>query len=81
MTTSFDQRLDAYRTAVAAEMARYVSGLEPRRHLYEPVRAFTMRQGKGLRPALCLATCEAFGGTVADALQSRRRSSCCTPRS
>ena len=27
-----------------------------------------MRQGKGLRPALCLAACEAFGGTVEDAL-------------
>ena len=26
------------------------------------------REGKGLRPALCLATCEAFGGSVEDAL-------------
>jgi geranylgeranyl diphosphate synthase type II len=68
MTASLDERLDAYRTAAAAEMARYVSGLEPRRHLYEPLRAFTLREGKGLRPALCLATCEAFGGSVEDAL-------------
>ena len=68
MTVTLDERLDAYRTAAAAEMARYVSGLEPRRHLYEPLRAFTLREGKGLRPALCLATCEAFGGSVEDAL-------------
>jgi geranylgeranyl diphosphate synthase type II len=68
VTTSFDERLDTYRTAAAAEMARYVSGLEPRRYLYEPLRAFTLRSGKGLRPALCLATCEAFGGSVEDAL-------------
>jgi geranylgeranyl diphosphate synthase type II len=63
-----DDRLTAYRTATAAEMARYVAGREPRRHLYAPLRAFTVREGKGLRPALCLATCEAFGGTVGDAL-------------
>ena len=28
------------------------------------------RSGKGLRPALCLATCGAFGGNVEDALNS-----------
>ncbi len=68
MTSAVEDRLDAYRTATAAELARYVSALEPRRHLYEPLRAFTMREGKGIRPALCLAACEAFGGSVHDAL-------------
>jgi geranylgeranyl diphosphate synthase type II len=29
---------------------------------------YPQRQGKGMRPALLLATCEAFGGTVDDAL-------------
>jgi hypothetical protein len=52
MTTAIDDQLTAYRTATAAEMARYVVGREPRRHLYEPLRAFTLREGKGLRPAL-----------------------------
>jgi geranylgeranyl diphosphate synthase type II len=70
MTTDLDDQLTAYRTATAAEMARYVVGREPRRHLYEPLRAFTRREGKGLRAALCLATCEAFGGTVGDALST-----------
>jgi geranylgeranyl diphosphate synthase type II len=68
VTATIDDRLATYRTAAAAEMARYVAELEPRRHLYEPLRAFTMREGKGLRPALCLAACEAFGGSVQDAL-------------
>ena len=65
---TIDDQLAAYGTATAAMVAHYTSGREPRRHLYEPVRAFTMRQGKGLRPALCLAACEAFGGKIEDAL-------------
>jgi len=68
VTTAIDDRLATYRTVAAAEMARYVAALEPSRHLSEPLRAFTMREGKGLRPALCLAACEAFGGTLDDAL-------------
>lgn len=70
MTAALDDQLAAYRTATAAEMARYVVGREPRRHLYEPLRAFTRREGKGLRSALCLATCEAFGGALRDALST-----------
>ncbi len=63
-----DEQLDRYRSATAAEVARYVSGREPGRQLYDPLRAFTMRSGKGIRGALCLATCEAFGGTLDDGL-------------
>lgn len=66
--TAITDRLAAYRAATAAVVARYLPGGEPRRHLYDPMRAFTMRQGKGIRPALCVATCEAFGGTRDDAL-------------
>ena len=43
---------------------------EPRRHLYDLVPAYPMRAGKGLRPALCLATCRAFGGRMEDALHT-----------
>ena len=35
-----------------------------------PAADYLGRAGKGLRPALCLATCEAFGGDVEDALPS-----------
>ena len=35
-----------------------------------PAADYLQRAGKGLRPALCLATCTAFGGDVEDALPS-----------
>ncbi len=41
---------------------------EPHDWLYGPVRDYPMRAGKAIRPALCIAACCAFGGTVADAL-------------
>lgn len=38
--------------------------------LYDLVRAYPTRPGKGLRPALCLATCRALGGDPDKALDS-----------
>ena len=43
---------------------------EPQRHLYAPLSSYLSRTGKGIRPALCLATCRAFGGDASDALAS-----------
>jgi geranylgeranyl diphosphate synthase, type II len=40
----------------------------PGRYLYDLVREYPSRGGKGIRPALLLATCEAFGGSVAEGL-------------
>lgn len=37
-------------------------------YLRDPAMDYLRRGGKGLRPALCLATCSAFGGDSADAL-------------
>jgi geranylgeranyl diphosphate synthase type II len=39
-------------------------------YLTAPAAEYLGRGGKGLRPALCLATCEAFGGDAAQALPS-----------
>ena len=39
-----------------------------RGELYELVADYPTRPGKGLRPALCLATCRAYGGRDEDAL-------------
>jgi geranylgeranyl diphosphate synthase type II len=39
-------------------------------HLRTPAAEYLGRGGKGLRPALCLATCEAFGGNLEAALPS-----------
>jgi geranylgeranyl diphosphate synthase type II len=67
---SVPDTLDAYNAAIADVIARYLPDGQPDEHLYDPLRAFTVGQGKGLRPALCLAACEAFGGSVDDALFS-----------
>ena len=45
-----------------------VPAWEPQRHLYGLVRDFLDRAGKGLRPALCIATARALGGRAEDAL-------------
>jgi len=39
---------------------------EPHGWLYQLVRSYPSRPGKGIRPALCMATCRAFGGSDAD---------------
>jgi geranylgeranyl diphosphate synthase type II len=39
-------------------------------YLAAPMRDYPARVGKALRPSLCLATCEAFGGPLEDALPS-----------
>jgi len=39
-------------------------------YLAAPMADYPTRVGKALRPSLCLATCEAFGGPLADALPS-----------
>jgi geranylgeranyl diphosphate synthase, type II len=56
--------LDAYRQRVNEFLLAALPEREPRRHLYDLIRDFVARPGKGLRPALCMATCEAFGGKL-----------------
>lgn len=46
----------------------YIPSGGPRTELYDLVADYPSRPGKGIRPALCLATCRAFGGTTEDAL-------------
>ncbi len=41
---------------------------QPSRWLYDLIREYPARPAKFIRPALCLATCRAFGGDPADAL-------------
>jgi geranylgeranyl diphosphate synthase type II len=48
-------------------MLAAVPDAEPHDWLYRLVRAYPSRPGKALRPALCLATCRAFGGRDDDA--------------
>jgi geranylgeranyl pyrophosphate synthase/uncharacterized protein with NAD-binding domain and iron-sulfur cluster len=64
----FLERLGWYRELLADTLEAGVPGWEPQRHLYALVRDFVARSGKGLRPALCIATARALGGRTADAL-------------
>jgi geranylgeranyl pyrophosphate synthase len=52
---------------IADTLAGGVPTWEPRRHLYGLVKDFIDRSGKGLRPALCIATARALGGCSEDA--------------
>jgi len=60
--------LERYRRSAADEVERRLPRGEPREWLYEPMADYPRRGGKGLRAALCMATCAAFGGAESDAL-------------
>jgi len=65
--TGFLERLSWYRDMLAAPLAAGIPSGEPQAHLYGLVRHFIDRSGKGLRPALCIATARALGGRTEDA--------------
>ena len=58
----FLQRLGWYREMLTDTFAAGVPTWEPQRYLYGLVKDFIDRSGKGLRPALCIATARALGG-------------------
>ena len=66
----FQAQLAAYRDLVSHLMLESVPDREPQKHLYAMVTSQLTNVGKGIRPALCLATCRAFGGREEDALSS-----------
>ena len=63
-------RLSSYRETTVAGLLSAVPNGEPHQYLYGPLSSHLSRIGKGIRPALCLATCRAFGGDQADARTS-----------
>ena len=65
--TGFAERLDWYRELMAETLFSCVPTDEPQKHLYGLVKDFIARSGKGLRPALCIATARALGGRTEDA--------------
>jgi geranylgeranyl diphosphate synthase type II len=62
--------LDRYKEAALRELLALVPAKEPRRYLYDLVPSYPLRPGKGLRPALCIATCRAAGGSLESVLKS-----------
>ena len=63
----FLDRLGWYREMLADTLASGIPAWEPQRHLYGLVKDFVDRSGKGLRPALCIATARALGGRAENA--------------
>jgi geranylgeranyl diphosphate synthase, type II len=66
----FETRLSFYRDLIVGPLMAILPAREPRRYLYDLVSDQIANAGKGLRPALCLATCQVFGGSAKRALQS-----------
>jgi geranylgeranyl diphosphate synthase type II len=65
-----DQMLFSYGTLTQRAMQMALPEREPRSWLYDLVSSYPARGGKAIRPSLCLATCGAFGGGMAEALPS-----------
>lgn len=57
------------RDRVADEMDRLIPDRSPKTSLYDLMRAYPARQGKGLRPTLTIAACAAYGGRPEDAVR------------
>jgi geranylgeranyl diphosphate synthase, type II len=56
------EALRGYHQLALDTLLAYLPDKEPRRYLYDLVPSYPGRPGKGFRPALCIATCKAFGG-------------------
>ena len=59
-----------YRQLITPVLDQALPRQEPYKYLYGPMREFVSRPAKGLRPALCLATCASHGGDRQDAVAS-----------
>lgn len=62
--------LQYYRDLVISEIRAVIASKRFRKTLSARLAEYPLRMSKGLRPSLCLATCRAFGGGLADALPS-----------
>src|SRR3982751_2236842 len=66
---SFEETLRRYRDLTTRALLEVVPHRGPR-YLYELIPSYPRRLGKGLRAALCLAACDALGGSEQKALNS-----------
>ena len=58
------------RELVLREIAEIIPDVRHGNRLYELMRDYPLRAGKAMRPALCIATCRALGGSVEAVLRS-----------
>ena len=69
-SSDFVKELERYDLLARRAALGYVRADGVSMYLAAPAAEYLERGGKGLRPALCLATCQAFGGEVEDAMPS-----------
>ena len=60
--------IDQYQASARLALMSSIPTGEPRNYLYDLLPSYPERSGKGLRPLLCLAACEAYGGTSDEAM-------------
>ena len=65
-----ERQLARYRDLTYRALLGQLPAREPRRYLYDLISGQLSHVGKGLRPALCIASCRAFGGSIEQALPS-----------
>jgi geranylgeranyl diphosphate synthase, type II len=70
INSCFLEELAGYHALARRAALGYLRADGASHYLRAPAAEYLERGGKGLRPALCLATCGAFGGEVEDALPS-----------
>ena len=70
LAETFQADLSRYRETTLAALLSAVPQREPRATCTIRCRRTCRASGKGIRPALCLATCRAFGGDADDARPS-----------
>lgn len=63
-----ERTLGEARARTLEALLSYLPGRERAGRLYELVAEYPLRSSKGIRPALCLASCRAHGGRTEDAL-------------
>ena len=68
MTATTAETLEQYAELTRAAMAEAIAGGEPAGYLYDLVRDYAARKGKGLRPGLLLAAADACGAATRTAL-------------
>jgi geranylgeranyl diphosphate synthase, type II len=71
LTQGFEQveaTLARYAQLTRTAMEAFLIDGAPAGHLYDLVREYPSRGGKGIRPSLLLAACQAYGGTAREAL-------------
>lgn len=62
--------MSACKQRVQEEMMLILPDREPKAELYDLIRDYPEREGKGLRPTLVIATCCALGGRAEDAVRT-----------